>query len=83
MIASCGCITDGQKRELKEHGSVSFPVACYACDPQTVNVPWHWHDELEAVIVEKGSAVIEFGCGWKRMFYQCRSASFVKKDKRY
>ena len=24
MIASCGCITDGQKRELKEHGSVSF-----------------------------------------------------------
>jgi len=65
MIASCGCITDGQKRELKEHGSVSFPVACYACDPQTVNVPWHWHDELEAVIVEKGSAVIEFASAKK------------------
>lgn len=60
MIAPCGCITDGQKKELKEHGCVSFPVACYACDTQAVNVPWHWHDELEAVIVEKGSAIIEF-----------------------
>lgn len=60
MIAACGCITDGQKKELKEHGTVAFPVACYACDTQTVNVPWHWHDELEAVIVEKGSAIIEF-----------------------
>lgn len=60
MIAPCGCVTDRQKKELKEHGSVSFPVACYACDTQAVNVPWHWHDELEVMIVEKGSVAVEF-----------------------
>ncbi len=60
MIALCDCITDDRKREVKEHGSFAFPVACYSNDRHTIPVPWHWHDELEMIIIEKGSALVRF-----------------------
>lgn len=59
MIAPCGCETGSDKKELKEHGSVSFPAACYRNDGRAVDVPWHWHDEMEALVVEKGSIAVE------------------------
>ena len=60
MIALCDCITDDRKREVKEHGSFAFPVACYSNDQNTIPVPWHWHDELEMIVIEKGSALVRF-----------------------
>ncbi|WP_455797643.1 AraC family transcriptional regulator [Clostridium butyricum] len=38
-----------------------FPVACYDDDLIKKSVPWHWHDELEAVIVSEGTALIAAG----------------------
>lgn len=58
MIAPCDCPIDAQQRECKEHGSFPFPVACYANDFPTLPVPWHWHDELEAIILLRGSAIV-------------------------
>ena len=60
MIALCGCITDEQKREVKEHGSFAFPVACYLNGNETLPVPWHWHEEIEVLVIEQGSAVVRF-----------------------
>lgn len=56
-LSSCGpLMTDPQGRELIEHGTALFPVACYHDNLSEAEVPWHWHDELEAFVVETGTA---------------------------
>ena len=41
-----------QRRELKPQGTLDFPCAGYAeryaPDPDH-SLPWHWHDEFEAI----------------------------------
>lgn len=60
-LSSCNTITNQQGRELIEHGNTLFPVACYHDDLIKESVPWHWHDELEAIVVEEGYAEISAG----------------------
>lgn len=48
--------TDPQGRELVEHGTTLFPVACYHDNISEIEVSWHWHDELEILAVETGTA---------------------------
>lgn len=56
-LSSCGPVaTDRQGRELIEHGTALFPAACYHDNISEAGVPWHWHDELEALVVETGTA---------------------------
>lgn len=56
-LSSCGpVVTDPKGRELVEHGTPLFPVACYHDNLSEVEVLWHWHDELEAFVVEAGTA---------------------------
>lgn len=62
MITECQSVTTNQKgKELKEHGSSLFPVGCYYDDAAEVPVLWHWHDELEAVIVTEGEVIVAVG----------------------
>lgn len=62
-MALSDCVTkiDSQGKELLEHGSALFPVACYHDDLQQMDVPWHWHEELEVFIVSEGTAVVTSG----------------------
>lgn len=54
-LSVCGPVsTDRQGRELIEHGTPLFPVACYHDNISEAEVPWHWHDELEILVVETG-----------------------------
>lgn len=56
-VTPCGAVTtDRQGRELIDHGTPLFPLACYHDNISEVDVPWHWHDELEALVVETGTA---------------------------
>ena len=56
-LSVCGPVfTDRQGRELIEHGTPLFPAACYHDDIRRAEVPWHWHEELEALVVEAGTA---------------------------
>lgn len=56
-LSVCGPVsTDQQGRELVEHGTPLFPVACYHDNISQAYVPWHWHDELEILTVEAGIA---------------------------
>lgn len=56
-LSPCGSVmTDRQGRELMEHGTSLFPIACYHDNISEREVPWHWHDELEALTVETGTA---------------------------
>lgn len=48
--------TDQNGRELTEHGTALFPAACYHDNLSEMAVSWHWHEELEVLIVETGTA---------------------------
>ena len=58
---ACYIQTDHQGRELAEHGSALFPIACYADDLSLETVAWHWHDEMEAILVECGEILVSAG----------------------
>ena len=60
-LAVCNTTTSQNGRELVEHGTVQFPVACYHDDLGVEEVPWHWHDELEVFLVTEGEAVVAAG----------------------
>lgn len=54
-------IYDDQGKELREHGTVAFPIACYSGDWKNTSVPLHWHEELEAGFVTEGQVVLTVG----------------------
>lgn len=60
-LSPCNTTVDCNGRELVEHGSSTFPIACYHDDLSKNEVPWHWHEELEAFLVTEGSAVVAAG----------------------
>ncbi|MBR0398855.1 MAG: AraC family transcriptional regulator [Eubacterium sp.] len=52
---------DRHGRELLVHGTIAFPVGCYEDDLHREEIPWHWHAELEAVVVAEGEVRLEAG----------------------
>ena len=60
-LSECGVLTDERDRELKKHGTAGFPIACYHDDLREMVVPWHWHEEFEAIVIERGSCRITTG----------------------
>jgi len=60
-LKECNTTIGSDGRELLEHGTVSFPVACYEDDFRICNVPWHWHEEWEAVLLTQGHCLIAAG----------------------
>ena len=48
-------------QELIVHGTPMFPIAFYHDDLELMTVPWHWHEEMEAVYIESGETVIFAG----------------------
>lgn len=60
-IAECISTVDPSGRELVVHGTAAFPIACYHDDLCRSEVPWHWHEELEAAIITEGRAIIASG----------------------
>lgn len=60
-LSECTNRINSQGRELVDHGTALFPVACYHDDLGTMDVPWHWHDELEVVVVTEGKTTVAAG----------------------
>ncbi len=56
-LSPCNTTTDLHQKELVEHGSMFFPIACYADDLCVDSVPWHWHEEFEYAIGSYGTSV--------------------------
>ena len=50
--------TSSEGQELASHGTPLFPVAFYYDNLRHNRVPWHWHEELEAVVVESGETQV-------------------------
>ena len=62
-IVDCTVQADATGRELTQHGTYDFPVACYHDDLQEISIPWHWHEELELLIVHQGTSLVDTGSG--------------------
>lgn len=60
-ISGCNTTVNREKRELVQHGTAAFPVACYQDDLRRDEVPWHWHEELEAGVIAKGQIRLAAG----------------------
>lgn len=60
--SSCNISVNDQGRELIQHGTADFPIACYQIqDLSTDEVTWHWHQELEAAVITDGTALVTAG----------------------
>lgn len=60
-LSICSTSVDNKGRELVQQGSTSFPIACYQDNLKSIEVPWHWHEELEAGIITEGCAIVAVG----------------------
>ena len=61
-LSICDSTTDLHQKELLHHREMTFPIACYEDDLNSIIVPWHWHDEWEFIYVEKGTAALLLRC---------------------
>ena len=46
---------DDTGRELLTYGTEDFPIAFFDDDLAKISIPYHWHDELEIVVITEGS----------------------------
>ena len=60
-LTECNTTVGSDGRELLEHGTTAFPIACYEDDFRISDVPWHWHEEWEAVLVTQGNCLVAAG----------------------
>lgn len=60
-ISFCAVQTDPQGKELTEHGTSLFPVSCHDEDLRLSPVAWHWHEDLEVLIITEGNALLSAG----------------------
>ncbi|MFR3226876.1 MAG: AraC family transcriptional regulator, partial [Blautia massiliensis (ex Durand et al. 2017)] len=61
MLSEGNTTVDRSGRELLEHGTVTFPIACYYDDLRACGVVCHWHEELEAALVSEGNVAVTIG----------------------
>ena len=59
LTCSQEIVADTEGRELVQHGSALFPIACYAEDLKSYSVAWHWHEEFEYVLAVKGPLTVD------------------------
>lgn len=74
-ISICNITLDKHGQELEKHGTAAFPIACYDDDVSVSPVPWHWHEDLEAIVVTEGTLLL--GCGSEQFILQAGEGFFI------
>ncbi len=60
-VQPCSIVVNDKMQELNPHGTPMFPCGCYESyidNSVTWNVAWHWHEELELILIHQGEARI-------------------------
>ena len=60
-VFSSSVNVDSEGRDIATHGTAAFPVASYHDDLSKYDIAWHWHEEMEAIVVSQGSVVLAAG----------------------
>lgn len=68
--------TDENERQLERHGLTAFPAAFYRGDLANNTVVWHWHDELELILIHQGT--IAAGAGQTVVTLKAGEGCFIK-----
>ena len=68
-------VADGEGRELVQHGSALFPIACYEENLKSYSVAWHWHEEFEYILAVKGPLAVDVSKA--RLVLQTGQGGFV------
>lgn len=58
----CHICLDHNKREVRHHGTTDFPCVAYSTtftNEDGVDIPWHWHDELELIYIIDGELKLQ------------------------
>lgn len=56
---SCpGIAATPQGKELVQHGTALFPLACYNENMALYGVPWHWHEDFEYILAAEGRVTV-------------------------
>lgn len=61
-MQNCEIKTNENNEELVQHGDYEFPCALYFSDIDVYTaseIAWHWHKEIEIVVVHEGSVALE------------------------
>ncbi|MGF1725346.1 AraC family transcriptional regulator [Photobacterium nomapromontoriensis] len=77
-MLTCHIETTLNSKELTHHGSEDFPCAYYDSrfsEFVSGEIAWHWHDELEFILVIDGSTEVEF-LGRTEILH-CNEALFI------
>lgn len=61
MIYPCDAEIAPDGKERSKRGTTGFPIACYYDDLNLFDVPLHWHEELEAAVIEMGEISLTIG----------------------
>lgn len=72
----CDVTTDENERQLERHGFTAFPAAFYNGDLVNNNVIWHWHDEMELILICRG--IIVAGAGGTTVRLTAGEGCFIK-----
>lgn len=51
-------VVEKQGRELAQHGTALFPLACYDENLTCYCVPWHWHEDFEYILAAEGHVTV-------------------------
>ena len=63
-INNCTVITDKNQKELYSHVEPLFPCTVYTTNfasRVSSEIPWHWHQDLELILVTEGKLLIDLG----------------------
>ena len=77
-ITRCNVSINNIQKEMKVHGSPSFPIGLYYDYLPTDDVPWHWHEHLELGYVEKGT--VHLGVNSDKKIIHEGKAYFINKE---
>ena len=61
-VQTCRLLIAANREELENHGTPMFPCARYFSDLEryaTHEIPWHWHAEIELIIVKSGAMKLQ------------------------